>query len=187
MQKIISFILFLLMPVSAFAHAKGVVSGFSEGLMHPVSGSDHLLAMVSVGIISAQMGGRAVWSVPSIFVAFMAIGGILGLYNINFIAVESGISASVILLGFMIIFDSKTLKYLAHLLIAFFASFHGDAHGLEMPDLATSGLYMFGFLLTTIILHITGLGIGFAALKSKHSKKILKAIGAVVVVLGILF
>ena len=85
--------------------------GFFDGLTHPVLGLDHLLAMVSVGIISAQIGGRAIWTVPSIFVILMTIGGLFGFLLIvqEFYFVEIGIVFSVILLGIGISIENKML------------------------------------------------------------------------------
>lgn len=187
MKYIYSLCLLLLSPLSAYAHSKGIVAGFAEGLKHPVSGSDHLLAMLSVGIISAQMGGRALWSVPSTFVVFMLIGGLFGLYNIDLVAVEMGISISVIILGLIIAYNSKIHPYLSHIMVGIFAIFHGDAHGLEMPDMATSGLYLLGFLVTTILLHIAGLIIGHYTQKLKRGTSILRAIGLAIAALGFIF
>ena len=81
--------------------------GFSSGLTHPIFGLDHLLAMLSVGILSVQMGGRAIWTVPLTFVCFMLVGGILGMVGIPFFSVEIGIALSVLLLGLAIAIDAK--------------------------------------------------------------------------------
>ena len=61
-------------PVSAHEIHSG--GGFMSGFNHPVLGFDHLLAMLSVGMLSTQLGGRAIWTVPLAFVTFMLVGGI---------------------------------------------------------------------------------------------------------------
>ena len=86
----------LLLPTAAFAHSFKGDAGFMSGLFHPVLGFDHLLAMLSVGIVSAQMGGRAIWTVPLAFVTFMGVGGFLGMQGIPVPGVEYGIAISVL-------------------------------------------------------------------------------------------
>ena len=73
------FILFAaVLPASVFAHdgTQLPYGSFLSGLTHPVLGLDHFLAMVSVGILSAQIGGRAIWTVPATFVLVMTFGGL---------------------------------------------------------------------------------------------------------------
>ena len=108
-----NFIIFLatllIYPLPSFAHDIMGKVGFYDGLSHPVLGLDHLLAMISVGIISAQIGGRAIWSVPCIFVILMTIGSLFGFLLIieEFYFVEIGIVFSVILLGITITIENK--------------------------------------------------------------------------------
>ena len=71
------YLIFFSFPANA--HTFTGMVGFYDGLSHPVLGIDHFLAMVSIGIVSAQIGGRAIWTVPSTFVGVMAIGGMLGI------------------------------------------------------------------------------------------------------------
>ena len=99
----------LLAPVSALAHEGSSLpyGSFIAGLAHPVLGVDHFLAMVSVGILSAQIGGRAIWTVPTTFVSVMAIGGLLGWLNVGLTSIELGISFSVLILGIAIAADRK--------------------------------------------------------------------------------
>ena len=94
-----SFVLFY--SEIAYSHSFEGMNGFYDGLSHPVLGLDHFLAMISVGIISAQIGGRAIWTVPSTFVFIMLIGGLIGVYfsGINHVIIEYGIILSVIFLG----------------------------------------------------------------------------------------
>ena len=86
------FLVFLI-PNTTYAHDETTVAKFGSfigGLTHPILGLDHLLAMLSVGIVSAQIGGKAIWTVPTTFVLLMAVGGLLGLAGVGFTAVEIG-------------------------------------------------------------------------------------------------
>lgn len=96
------------------------------GLTHPVLGFDHLLAMLSVGILSAQMGGLAIWRVPLTFVLVMLGGGVLGINGIPLFSVELGIALSVLALGVAIALEKKLSPVLAMIFVGFFAIFHGS-------------------------------------------------------------
>ena len=96
---IITVLAAILLPSLAHAHVVGGEGGFLSGLTHPVLGFDHFLAMLSVGILSSQIGGRAIWTVPSTFVAVMAIGAFIGINNIGLPLVEYGIALSLLALG----------------------------------------------------------------------------------------
>jgi urease accessory protein len=129
-----------LIPTAAFAHpALGGANGFVHGFMHPLSGLDHQLAMVMVGLFAYQLGGRALWLVPFTFVGVMALGGFLGVMGISIPFVETGIALSVIVLGAIVAFDVKASLAGAMGAVGLFAIFHGHAHGTEMPlDVAES-------------------------------------------------
>lgn len=167
------------------AHAHGVEGGgFINGMMHPVFGVDHLLAMVAVGALSVQMGGRAIWAVPTSFVALMLCGGIWGIMKMPFFAVETGIALSVLVLGIAIAFDKKIPTIWSMLCVGFFALFHGYAHGMEMPYLAQPALYAVGFILATACLHVVGIVIGEIAKKIKNGEGLLRYTGAGVAGVG---
>ena len=177
----------LLFPSYAFAHMIIGRVGFFDGLTHPVLGLDHLLAMVSVGIISAQIGGRAIWTVPSAFVALMIAGGIFGFSLIvdNFYFVEIGIIVSVILLGLAISVEKKIPTNLIMIFVGLFGLFHGIAHGLEIPAAASPLLFILGFIIGTTALHLFGVAIGHYAIKTSISLKILKLSGVTFAIYGI--
>ena len=177
----------LLFPSYAFSHMIIGRVGFFDGLTHPVLGLDHLLAMVSVGIISAQIGGRAIWTVPSAFVALMIAGGIFGFSLIveNFYFVEIGIIVSVILLGLAISVEKKIPTNLIMIFVGLFGLFHGIAHGLEIPAAASPLLFILGFIIGTTALHLFGVAIGHYAIKTSISLKILKLSGVTFAIYGI--
>ena len=150
-----------LAPAVAFAHAgHGEHSGFIHGFMHPIGGLDHILAMVTVGILAYQIGGRALWAVPATFLAIMAAGGLLGVAGVSFYFVEPGIAASVVVLGVIVALALKPPVAVAMALVALFAVFHGYAHGIEAPIDGTAATYAAGFLLATALLHAAGVALG---------------------------
>jgi len=176
-------------PSIVYAHDGSNVpfGGFLSGLVHPVLGYDHLLAMLSVGILSAQIGGRAMWTVPATFVSVMALGGALGLVNIGLTSTELGIAASLVLLGLIIAAERKLPILLAMAGVGFFAIFHGYAHGSEMPTTAEPALYALGFLTGTALIHIAGVVIGDIAKHYERGKVILRVGGGLIAMVGFLF
>lgn len=185
MQKqVILFFILLLLPVVAFAHEEGG-SGFMAGLTHPVLGLDYLLAMLSVGILSAQMGGKAIWTVPLTFVAVMWLGGMMGIGSQGFAWIEKGIALSVLILGLAIAFDKKQSLALAMAGVAAFAFLHGHAHGVEMPNLASPGRYAIGFIIGTTLIHLAGVGIGVISDQVKDGAMLLRFTGVFIAGMGL--
>jgi urease accessory protein len=157
---------------SSMAHAHtgaGATMGFTHGFGHPFSGLDHILAMVSVGLFAARLGGKARWLVPSAFVAMMTFGGMLGMASVHVPFVELGIAASVVVLGAAVALELNVPTMAAMALVGFFAVFHGHAHGAEMPSAASGLTYALGFMAATSILHGIGIGIGMAIGRSNTS------------------
>lgn len=186
MKKLIvtSLAILLAVPNLAYAHVMPGGGGFMSGFSHPVLGLDHLLAMLSVGILSAQMGGKAIWKVPLTFVLVMLVGGILGIKGIEIFSVELGIAISVFALGISITTEKKLPYFLAMLFVGFFAIFHGFAHGLEMPYLAKPEMYAAGFVVGTATIHIAGVMIGTVLQKMKHGAQLLRYLGAGIAGIG---
>jgi urease accessory protein len=173
-----AFLVVLLTPGLVLAHTGSGADGFLAGLTHPVLGFDHFLAMLSVGILSAQIGGRAIWIVPTTFVAVMAIGAAIGLEKIALPGVEYGIALSVLILGFALALDKKLPPVWAMFGVAFFAMFHGHAHGTEMPTMVQPMIYAGGFLLGTAAIHVAGVLIGIFSERSATGAAILRYVGA---------
>ena len=150
-----------LWPALALAHVgQGRAEGFLAGLSHPVSGLDHVLAMVSVGLWGAQLGAPAIWLLPVTFPMVMAFGGMLGLAGVPLPGVEAAIALSGILLGLAVLAEWKPPLPVAAVIVGFFAVFHGHAHGTELPPGASGLTYSIGFVAATGTLHGVGIGIG---------------------------
>ena len=156
-----------------------------SGWAHPLSGLDHILAMIAVGAWSAILGQRAIWLVPTFFVCFMLIGSLIGVAQFELPYTEQGIALSVIVLGCAIAIKGKIPTIFAALCTALFGIFHGFAHGYELPVIDDALLYISGFMLTTALLHVLGLVIGDHLLKSNVGKKILQFSGVVCTSLGV--
>jgi urease accessory protein len=154
-------LLLVLAAAPALAHQQqGQAAGFLAGLRHPVSGLDHVLAMVSVGLWGAQLGPPAIWLLPVTFPLVMAFGGFLGLLGVPLPGVEVGIALSALLLGVMVAREARPPLWAAAALVGFFAVFHGHAHGRELPTGQSALLYSIGFVVATGCLHAAGIGIG---------------------------
>ena len=185
MRKVIFPLLFgSLFPSLGYAHEAGHGGGFMAGLSHPVFGLDHFLAMISVGILGAQVGGRVRWIAPSTFLCAMLGGGILGMQDVQLPYVELGIASSVLTLGIALAIKRKPPLPLAMFLVAFFAIFHGQAHGAEMPDLAKPTLYASGFLSGAASIHFAGVLVGVLLVRFSQGALLLRYLGAGVAGIG---
>ena len=177
----------LLWAGPALAHVqKGEAAGFLTGLRHPVSGLDHVLAMVAVGLWGAQLGSPAIWMLPVAFPMVMAFGGMLGLLGVPLPGIEVGIATSGILLGSAVMLEFRPRLAVAAGLVAFFAVFHGHAHGTELPPGQSALLYSLGFVVATGTLHAVGIGIGEVR-RLDFGRAVLRAAGALVAVGGVFF
>lgn len=172
---------------TASAHLlKGEASGLLTGFLHPISGADHVLAMVAVGLWGAQLGAPANWVLPVAFPLVMATGGMLGFLDVPLPGVEYGIAASAIMLGAAVAFELRPPIVVAGLLVGFFAIFHGHAHGTELPLGQSALLYSMGFVIATGCLHAVGIGVGTVH-RWSLGQKLLRASGAIVAAGGVLF
>jgi urease accessory protein len=177
-----------LAPSVALAHTGvGGTGGFVHGFVHPIGGLDHVLAMVLVGIFAWQLGGRALWLVPAAFVGVMALGGILGVVGMTVPFVEVGIALSVVVLGVAVAFGVKASLAVAMAVAGLFAVFHGHAHGAEMPETVAGVTYGLGFMLGTAVLHLLGIGMGYAIgrLNDRHGQIVARTAGGVAAVAGV--
>lgn len=176
-----------LAPATALAHAeKGMAAGFVSGFRHPLSGWDHILAMVAVGLWGAQLGAPAIWILPVTFPMMMAFGGFLGLVGVPLPGVEVGIALSAIALGLLVALEAKLKLPVAMAIVAVFAIFHGYAHGSELAPGTSALAYSLGFVVATGCLH--GVGILIGLLHQRPSgRPVVRVAGGVVAAAGVFF
>ena len=165
-----------------FAHPGHDHAAFSlvAGFAHPFSGLDHLLAFSAIGLWAAQYRRSAAWGLPLLFLLVMALGAVAGVAGIALPGVEMGIAASVVVLGLLLAFAFRIPLWASALLVTAFASLHGYAHGMELPQGASAGLYGLGFIVATALLHLAGLALG-----KGFARKLVPAIGAAIAASGV--
>src|SRR6185312_7194657 len=184
----LAILLAIVMPGAAEAHLGGDDAGLMDGLMHPVFGPDHLIAMVSVGVVSMQLGGANIWRLPVAFVTAMTAGAALGIAQVSLPHAELGIAVSVLVLGLGILIAHERLSPLPIIgLVALFGACHGYAYGVESPKSVSPGLYSLGFVIGTAVLHIAGMVIGEIAMLQIWLWRGLRVAGGLVAVSGVLF
>ena len=172
---------------AASAHVlAGEASGLLTGFLHPLTGPDHVLAMVAVGLWGAQLGAPAIWVLPVAFPLVMAAGGMLGFLGVPIPGIEFGIAASAIMLGAAVAFELRPALAVAALIVGAFAIFHGHAHGTELPAGQSALLYSVGFVVATGCLHAVGIGIGTVH-RWGWGRRLLRAAGAGVAAGGLFF
>lgn len=155
--------LILGLPTVAMAHVgHGATEsgGFLDGLLHPVTGLDHVVAMVAVGLWGAQLGRPAIWVLPITFPLVMAVGGFLGVIGVPLPGVVTGIAVSGIVLGAAVAMALRPPLALAALIVAAFAVFHGHTHGTAMPLTGAPLAFGAGFVVATGALHLAGITLG---------------------------
>ena len=177
-----------LLPAVAEAHPGGSDSGLISGLMHPVFGPDHLLAMISVGVVSVQLGGPNIWRIPLAFVGAMTLGAALGILQFTLPHAELGIAVSVLVLGMAVVLAHRHMSpWPITALVFFFGALHGYAHGVEIPKSVSPALYTLGFLIGTSVLHIFGMIIAEVASMKKWLWQGLRVTGVAVTASGVAF
>ena len=177
----------LALPCLAQAHSEtGAVGGFISGFVHPLGGLDHIAAMVAVGIWGAFLGTPAVWLLPVIFPLVMAFGGALGVLGVPLPGVEEGIALSGIVLGGMVLTAARPPLWVASVLVAIFAIFHGYAHGTELPHAANAITYAVGFVVATGLLHLAGIAVGLL-IRWRWGRVVVRATGGVIAATGFAF
>jgi len=172
---------------SASAHTgTGLAGGFASGFEHPLSGWDHLLAMIAVGLWGAFLGRPLIWALPITFPLMMVVGAIAGMFEFPMPPVEFGVALSVLSLGSCIALAYRAPTWAAITIVAIFALFHGYAHGRELPSAADPIGYSTGFVLATGMLHLAGVAIGLLA---NHRRGVIaiRAAGAAIAATGFIF
>lgn len=176
--------LFLSLSSAAMAHPGAAhVHGMGEGALHPMTGLDHLLAMIAVGLWAARLGGRSMWGLPLAFLASMTLGGALGMAGLAIPGVEAGVVGSVLVLGLLCLFGARVPAPAAFAVVALSAFFHGQAHGSE----GAGAGYAAGFLAATAALHFSALGAALAVGRARPSLSLgfVRAGGAAIAAAGV--
>jgi len=183
----ISFLaLCLLLPGLAFGHVESGVAGdggFVSGLTHPVTGLDHVVAMVAVGLWGAVLGAPAIWILPIAFPLIMTVGAVLGILGLPLPAIDLGIALSAIVLGGMVAANARPPLAVAFLFIACFAIYHGYPHGVALPDFGVPILYAAGFVVATGLLHLAGIAFG-RFYRGPTGMTAVRAMGAAIAAVG---
>lgn len=165
---------------------EGAGGGFVTGLLHPILGWDHVAAMVAVGLWGAFLGPPAIWLLPVTFPLVMAFGGALGVAGVPVPGIETGIAASALVMGLAIAMAFRPPMILAAVVVAFFAIFHGHAHGTEMPSASDPLAYAAGFVIGTGLLHLIGISFGLLA-RYDAGVMAIRGMGAVIALAGLGF
>jgi len=164
---------FLLLMLSFCAGQAGAhtgfhpVEGFASGFAHPFFGTDHLAAMVCVGVWAALVTAEPerVWRLPAAFMAAMVLGGAFGAFGVEIAGAEPAIAASVLALGLLLLGKVRLSGAVAGFVVGLFALAHGYAHGLEMAQGAAFAAYAAGFVVATGSLHLLGIVLGRCLLR----------------------
>ncbi len=184
-SRLPAILILLAISSPAFAHPGHGASGFAAGLMHPLQGLDHLLAMAAVGLWAAQGGGRRIWLLPAAFMTMLAAGAAAAMQWQTLLPVETGIALSVLALGLLVALSLQLPVIFSVVLAALFGLFHGYAHGLELPSSAAPIEYALGFLIATAALHGSGIAVGVAA-RQRHAL-LARMLGAAIAASGAWF
>jgi len=171
----------------ALAHeGTGLAGGFVAGFGHPLTGPDHMLAMIAVGLWGAFLGRPLIFLLPMIFPIMMTVGGAAAIAGVPLPSVEIGIALSVVILGAMILGAVRAPIWLACTIVGIFGLFHGYAHGLELPSAADPVGYSAGFVLATGLLHLFGIALGL--LRSRpRGDIVVRTLGGMIVIAGLWF
>lgn len=181
----LAFILCLSLPAAALAHPGGEAHSFMAGAGHPLSGFDHLLAMLAVGLLAGHSGGTMRWLLPASFVTAMAAGAGLGASGADFAFIEIGIAFSLIAFGAVLALKQSLGAMTLIALTTGFALFHGHAHGTETGADVSGMSYALGFMLATALLHAIGVVLATKTLLPLPQTTLLKWSGSAIAAVGI--
>jgi urease accessory protein len=155
--------LFLISP-SLYAHTGGHIDhSLMSGLLHPLTGIDHMLVLIAVGYIAAKQGGKALFVSPIFFIALMATGALLYSYAIQIPFIETFIAFSLLAFGLLVSFNRTQQSKILFLGISFFAVFHGYAHAAEIPTNSSSMSYLFALIMMSLVICLSGGILGLIA------------------------
>ena len=185
LEGTVFFLSLLTVPVVQAHNVASEGINLLAGFSHPLLGWDHLLAMLAVGLWAAQQNGRFVWRLPMVFLAMMIIGVIVAGAGVALPALETGIASSLLVLGLLLAFAIRLPLISSTTLVGVFALFHGYAHGVEMPQVASAVTYGLGFIFTTTVLHIFGVRLGRLA-RGALTAKLLRLGGGAIAAASVL-
>lgn len=174
----------MLTATTALAHPGHAEGGFTSGLLHPLMGLDHLLAMAAIGLWSMRQSTMMKRGTPLFVIGGMLLGAGIAFAGVAVPFAEAGITLSVLMVGILIATLAKLPTAAGAALVAAFMVCHGYAHGAEMPAGATLAAYMAGFSISTLSITMAGSGLG--ALLLKADSRITRSIGAALAVTGAL-
>jgi len=140
-----------------------------SGFLHPLTGLDHLLAMLAVGAWGAMLGGRAIWAVPASFMTAMLLGAVAASGGAAIPLAEVMIATSAVLLGALLLLRTRMPLLPAMALVAVFAVFHGYVHAIEAVNEADLLTYASGFMAATALLHALGAAVALLGLSRRSS------------------
>lgn len=181
----LAFIIAICASGMAQAHTtEGVAGGLESGILHPIMGLDHLVAMIAVGLWGAQLGRPLIYALPVAFPLMMVVGGLLGVADLGLPAAEVGIAASAVVLGLLITLALRLRTALAVAIVAAFAIFHGYAHGQELPEAASPISYGIGFVISSGLLHAAGIVIGLLNDWKPAGPWLVRGCGGIVALVG---
>ncbi len=182
LTKILATAGLMLTATTALAHPGHTEGGFTSGLLHPMLGLDHLLAMAAIGFWSVRQSKLMKNATPAFVVGGMILGAVLAWGGLSLPGVETGITFSVLLAGILIATLAKLPTVVGGSLVAAFMVFHGFAHGAEMPEGATLVAYLTGFSIATLLITFVGRGLGVLMLKA--DSRFSRGVGGVLAVAG---
>ena len=179
--------LMITLAPAARAHVEsGGASSLISGLLHPVTGLDHVVAMVAVGLWGAVLAAPAIWLLPVAFPMVMALGGLIGLLGLPLPGVEVGIAISGMVLGLLVALERRVPLGVALAIVGVFALFHGYAHGRELPDGANALLFSLAFVAATGLLHLVGILLGELR-RWPVGRRLVQLLGAAITISGVWF
>ncbi|MEQ8718829.1 MAG: HupE/UreJ family protein [Acidimicrobiales bacterium] len=159
-----------------FAHTGGELGGILDGLLHPITGYDHLVVMVAVGVATVfayRNDRRRALAVPAAFAGALLAGAALGVAGLGGDWVETAILATVVCTPLLVAAGGGQVVALAGF-AGLAGAFHGMAHGLEAPVSAESG-FLVGMVVATLALHAVGFFVAARIASHRHGRSVLVA------------
>jgi urease accessory protein len=152
-----------LISPSVYAHTGGYIEhGLIGGLLHPLTGIDHLLVLMAVGLTAAKQGGKAEFAFPAVFFALMATGALLNALAVQIPFVEPLIALSLVAFALLVSINQKQRSKILFVGVSFFALFHGYAHAAEIPADSSALLYFPSLMLMSLAICLIGYAMGLS-------------------------